>query len=246
MSASQFVSNLWARVSDNTCWVYIHLPKTAGSSLSSVLRQHFGGRRIGGVSIFDVSDKERSLEYLARHRFRLIGGHLGRLQVEQLEAAWPKIKFRYFTFLRDPASRLISAYRHGLKIFHTLPKPELINAESEPGLLSGTYNTQARQLAYGYDFLDTPKDASDNLIFSRAMETIDRCEFFGFYENLDSDLQRLCSLIGIRKAVVLPTLKSTTDVKFQFDANDHRQAEILTRLDLAVYRESLARRAASG
>jgi hypothetical protein len=76
------------------------------------------------------------------------------------------------------------------------------------------------------------------------METISRCEFVGFYEHLGSDLQRLCSLIGIQRAVVLPTLKSTTDVKFEFDATDLKQAEILTRLDSAVYRECLARRAA--
>lgn len=245
MNLFHLARNRWARLSgDNTCWVYLHLPKTAGGSLSFALRRHFGGESVAGFFVFEVSDRKASLDVMMRRRFRIIGGHLGRNDIERLEARWPNVHFRYFTFLREPVARLASAYRHGLKALLHLPKPEHITPKSDPALLSGLYNTQARQLAYGYDFLDTPKNVANDQIFSRAMETLNRCEFVGFYENLEQELPDLFYLMGIRNPVDLPVIHATRQIPFQFDEKDLNAARALTQLDLQVYQTALKRRQA--
>jgi hypothetical protein len=244
MNLFHLAKNRWARLNgDNTCWVHLHLPKTAGSSLSLALRNHFGGRGSGGI-FYDrrVSLHKESLQLIAQSRFRVISGHFGQIEMERLEANQPDVRFRYFTFLREPVSRLISAYKHGLKDSWTLPKPEHITPASDPLILSGLYNTQARQLAYGYKMSDMPDNVTDERIFLRAMKTLGRCEFIGFYEQLDRDLTRLFSLIGIDKPRRLPTVNSTQQVHFQFDDQDLSSAQALTQIDLQVYNAALKMR----
>lgn len=242
MSVFHLAENYWARINgDNTCWVYIHLPKTAGSSVSFVLRQRFGGESIGGFYGFEVLRRDEAFNVPLRRRFRAIGGHVGRNDIEQLEAHWPNVRFRYFTFLREPITRLMSAYRHAIRDSLDPPKLETVTLSSGPRILSGSYNTQARQLAYGYEISETPSEASDEQIFSRAMETLERCEFVGFYEHLDRDLPRLYELLGIHHSTTLPTFNATRHIDYQFDERDLDNARALTQLDLRVYQAALAK-----
>lgn len=100
-------------------YAFIHIPKTAGTTLRGVLRRSFGARhcdiRVPPGSrerhrLVDASDLR-----LARRVYPQLAGICGHRVAchTGLERVAPEI--RYFTFLREPRARLISHLRHAFR-----------------------------------------------------------------------------------------------------------------------------------
>ncbi len=94
--------------------IFLHIPKTAGTTLIKVLRNQYGRSSIFSIYSQPTSDDaERfvSLPQQVRDRYRLLQGH------------WPfgMHKFfsgecRYISAMRDPVDRLVSEYYYILRI----------------------------------------------------------------------------------------------------------------------------------
>lgn len=100
--------------------VFIHIPKTAGSSFRLAAERHFGPEAM----LFDYGAEAAQTSPLVRHwiyerqdpagfrgavgagSFRFLSGHFNREKYEDLPGA------RLVTWMRDPVSRLWSSYRH--------------------------------------------------------------------------------------------------------------------------------------
>lgn len=106
------------RFADELC-VFIHIPKTAGSSLSSELkhmrrpylnihRHYFYGNTITFSRIEDEIDD--AIHDGALTRAQSCSGHFSWAQAAAIRAVRPDARF--FTILRDPIERVISDYRY--------------------------------------------------------------------------------------------------------------------------------------
>lgn len=106
------------RFADELC-VFIHIPKTAGSSLSAELdrmrppyhnihRRYFYGDTVTFSRIEDEIDAV--VDSGALPEARSCSGHFSWTQAAPIRAARPDA--RTFTFLRDPVKRVISDYRY--------------------------------------------------------------------------------------------------------------------------------------
>ncbi|UZP67511.1 sulfotransferase family 2 domain-containing protein [Desulfovibrio mangrovi] len=87
---------------------FLHLPRTAGTTLNAILRDSFGREEILSVYSEQEYREFREIEAARLDGIRLIQGHLF---LEEYDP--PRIYSRdvsVFTFLREPVSRLVSEY----------------------------------------------------------------------------------------------------------------------------------------
>ncbi|MDE7064312.1 MAG: sulfotransferase family protein [Desulfovibrionaceae bacterium] len=91
---------------------FMHLPRTAGTTLNAVLRNNFAPEEVLSVYKDTEYARCREMDPVELDRFRLVQGHL---MPESYEP--PRLygrRVRMFTFLRDPLDRIVSEY-HFLK-----------------------------------------------------------------------------------------------------------------------------------
>lgn len=100
--------------------VFVHIPKTAGSSFRLAAERHFGPEALlfdyGGEAaqtsplvkhwIYERRDAEGFREAVASGPFRFLSGHFNRDKYASLSDA------RLVTWMREPVDRLWSSYRH--------------------------------------------------------------------------------------------------------------------------------------
>lgn len=93
---------------------FSHIPKTAGTSFNIMLRRYFGTSLMAakyrpGASATLYRYEDLNLDFRLFPRLRCISGHA--LKPFHDFREWND-RMRWFTFLRDPASRFISHYIH--------------------------------------------------------------------------------------------------------------------------------------
>lgn len=87
---------------------FLHLPRTAGTTLNAVLHDNFAPETVLSVYAKEDYERCRMLEADVLERIRLIEGHL---MPESFDP--PSLygrRLRMFTLLREPLSRLVSEY----------------------------------------------------------------------------------------------------------------------------------------
>ena len=113
------------RHDEDARYFFVHLQKTAGTSLYFQLREAMGARAVypdrARGDYDDVSDKAQPViavdhlerRWAARRReIRVITGHFPMCTTDLLDA-----DFRTFTLLRDPVERTLSYLRHHLELY---------------------------------------------------------------------------------------------------------------------------------
>ena len=100
-------------------WLFVHVPKTAGSSMevemSSILKPngHIEIDYTDTSKTYQVLFDEAVQRFVARHQtepYRFATGHIVARHTDMLRAAIPNL--RCFSMLRSPVNRLISDYRY--------------------------------------------------------------------------------------------------------------------------------------
>ena len=180
-----------------------------------------------------------------------ISGHFGFNFCERF------MRGRYsFTFLRNPASRIISFY-YFCKNWNYVKRDfeRKLKSYSFDDLLDECFNdhrirhilwnNQAWSLAYG-DFAVKPKllsDFSENELFCMAKNNAERFSYIGFVETFQQDKNNIMHDIGATK-IYVHTVRNSTHKRPQIeDIPKHTQRRIakLTELDDELYKELFAR-----
>jgi len=89
-------------------YVFLHIPKTAGTTLNSVLDKNFDPDRVLDVYTREQQAALGELTYEELEGYDLIRGHLFVYDYAQLLDG--PVRFKVFTFLRDPIERVVSEY----------------------------------------------------------------------------------------------------------------------------------------
>ena len=192
--------------------LFLHIQKTAGTSIVHLARQYYG------ESITSHGDCwGKTLDQLTNMRF--ISGHIG------YHFARPLMDGRYtFTFLRDPAERILSMYYFcqtrdpaEFEIYrkaHELNLAGFLKAGlSDPCVRMNIWNNQVWQLAYGYANLDNRKvdDFSDTELLRLARIHIDELSYVGFTETFVADATLILRALGIPESKEIPVMNATPD-----------------------------------
>ena len=95
--------------------VFVHIFKAAGTSIKVQLCNHFGEDHVHVVN--DGLDAEKDFdvrvpEVMARNRVSVLTGHFQYSRIAPVLAQTSTRRPRYFSFVRDPLDRLISAYNY--------------------------------------------------------------------------------------------------------------------------------------
>ena len=227
-------------------WIFVHVPKTAGSSFASEL----AGMRCPYRNIhIDYSDQTRSHagkmdEAVARFveesrvtEFKSCSGHIDMDHVEQIRAIHPAAKV--ITFLRNPLARVVSDFRYARTPAHP-PYRDFIRLY--PTILDyilapESQNKMARILC-GSKFrtvTDVPAVIADSLAFA------------GLVEMYPMSFNIISQLFGENTMPTEYKRKTESVAENQIELDGFLKREIMkaNELDFAVYdyvRERLAKK----
>ena len=230
--------------------VFLHIGKTAGSSIRKVLFRNVPADRV----LWIRQPRERPHGFLGDHvmrdlaaldeeerrRARLIVGHMY-FGVHELIPG----ECLYLTMLRDPVSRAVSQYAHVLRRtnhrFH-----ELVNTEGmglseyiTSGLATETDNSQTRAIAGD---IDTPFGACTPEMLERAKANIDRhFALVGLVERFDETLVQLQSTFGWNRLWNVRANAAPRSQRPDVTERDREAIQEQNRLDVELYAYAAAR-----
>ena len=218
--------------------LFLHIQKTAGSSLITFAKQHYEDNLISHG------------DYVGHHpdifkNIKFISGHFG------YDFAKNLIDGRYsFTFLRNPIERILSFYYfHKTREINEFPitrKAHELDLEdfltlglTEPYIKSRIWNNQVWQLAHGYGSPHSINDFSEEILLNQSIKNLKKFSHIGFVESFEDDMEVIMPCLGIQYLKTNPLPKvNTTNNRLQISELPSSTLSILnelTSLDRKLY-----------
>ena len=183
-------------------WLFVHVPKTAGSSLAAEVAGVIQPYRSLHIDHLDRSRPammrydttvEEALAAHAAAPFRFASGHVQHRHVARLAAGIPGT--RLFTMLREPSARLISDYLYQRSPMHPLAEEVMRKVPDFDAFLDlkGQRNRTARHLV--------PKPIIEAGDAAAAIAHVERrFAFVGVQERYALGFRALATMLGIERA----------------------------------------------
>ena len=246
--------------SKNKAAIFLHIQKTAGTSIVDSLRQHYRENHIIShgdylqAVPYPTDEATIDPEFVANLRnVRFLSGHFG------YDFAKPFMPERYsFTFLRDPIERVLSFYYFCqtrdpneyeiYRLCQEFPLEEFLrNAMAQPEIKSLVWNNQVWQLACGYGNGGNlgPSLFEPEKLLSLSISHLDEFSYLGFTETFEQDRERIFLHLGVPSHAEKFASNSTLGRPTAKDLPRSTLALFGARseLDQILYAEAWARRA---
>lgn len=218
--------------------VFIHIPKTGGSSLIAAFRREYGS------DLYHIApnraDPRGFANFLAipKKQFRAIAGHVA-YGVDEFIAG----EVNYATMLREPADRAVSDYRYiRRRSGHPLHQHAMsleINDFFASRCAALTDNLQTRMIAGGLNIGTQPFDRpvnEDDL--QRALDNLQNFSVIGLTEKFDESLVLIAEKLNWTRPVVsFVTNQAPSAAQVQVDGGlvslDQRLYDSATAIDFS-------------
>lgn len=184
-------------------YAFVHIPFSAGTTVrNAILASHsadevfdcYGWRRTSAA----IADEIRALSPARRKGVKFLLGHQVWFGIDELFDR----EVRYFTFLRNPISRTVSAYwkiqRDERNFYHDAVRSMTLEqfAHDLPICRNHATVMLARETVDdGHNFATCVDD--DEAMLARARANLDRCWFTGLYETFSEDFAELSTTLGL-------------------------------------------------
>lgn len=187
--------------------LFLHIQKTAGTSLIDVVRHHYGDNLTSHGDCWGyMPEKFKNVGF--------VSGHFGYDYAKHLMPG----RFT-FTFLRDPVERVLSMYYfcknrnpEEFMIYRRANEHDLRGfleaGLTDPWVKKNIWNNQVWQLAHGYAHLDdrTINAFCEEELLSLAIEHLGEFTYVGFTETVDKDSLVILPALGLPQMSAIPKL----------------------------------------
>jgi hypothetical protein len=224
---------------DSQPHIFMHLHKTGGTTVMSLLHDHYPPARIYSMNGRDYRRsmmRFKQLSAATRDRFGLIKGHMFFGVHSTLTR--PAV---YFTMLRHPLSRMLSLYNYlcELRSPSAAGVPDMSLADFvRSGSMLMADNGMARMLA-GVDFDEIPYGQCDQSVAARAVDHLQQhFSAVGLTEQFDASLLLFKQCLGWRRLPFYArrnVTRRTALCRDNIDAETAAAVEPYLIWDLAVY-----------
>ena len=218
--------------------LFLHIQKTAGTSVQEMARFAYGNNNV--ISHGDYV--QLGIDGCAAKEF--ISGHFGFSFAEKL------MQGRYcFTFLRDPQERIISLYNYCRRaegidefIYDAARRHNLegfLDELSDHEMRDSIWNNQVWQLSFGYhnEMALSRRvnigDVSPQDLLSSAKRNLDRFDYVGLVDQFDQDIQNIFKDLGHKRSKARHANRTSSTTVLSPRAK--RLLSSFTELDNALY-----------
>lgn len=227
--------------------LFLHIPKTAGSTLREVLKRCYGNSMysIDGGDVRRSKKKLLSIPVSRRAELRLIEGHMGFGWHEFLPQACT-----YITILREPIDRIISHYYYVLRTpehyLHQTVTSQKMTLEDfvSSGITEETDNGQTRLLSGAEEPLQRPFAQGSIRFGECSVQILERAKqnlhahfsVIGLVERFDETLMLLKQTFGWRIPFYIP--ENVTRHRPRKEEIPRETLELIKRhneLDISLY-----------
>lgn len=234
-----------------TTLLFLHIPKTAGATLTGVLGTRFAERDCQELYVKPAPDLSNL------DGFRYVTGHVDIRFLDEFEGN-PFV----ITFLRDPIDRSLSSYSYlrsldetftrsllfpgrgpgaldrllrCMRLTHECSIDELI--AREPAIAAEYFGSRQSRVLGGTD----PRGGDERL--DLALEGLERCDFVGITERIDESASWLARRLGWRDLAPLPrtNVSSARVSRGELSPQALEALTELTQVDHDLYREAVGR-----
>jgi hypothetical protein len=238
----------YIHLADDDVLVYLHIPKTAGTSLISILDKQFGRHEVFPFHSVSEIGGLHDIPLNAHKRYKFVRGHF-RL------GPFDRCVYRYivqnplvFTVLRDPVERTLSAFRHiwrhqenSLHEEFAARNVSLLDFVTSPKFAARVVNHQARQIAGALVPRPmrwiTTGGLHQEVLLQIALEKLEQFCFVGLTERFEDSVRVLAAVFGWDLPQELPELNQAplASRREQLSEEELAAIEAATEVDRCVY-----------
>ena len=206
--------------------VFIHLPKTGGSTMLDLLNRNYGERHVRHFErdeCLELNAKGKRISEVIGTDVQVIHGHFFYSEVKDIIK---RDKPHVVTFMRDPVKRVISNYHWWM---HTIERDENHSQRHRINESLAVYASQP----------DVRNKVSQFLAGSR----LGTFTFIGFLESLQRDVERMAQLLGWQHVTLSHEKNSQSfKKKGQAEVEPELMDKIarLNRKDIRLYKKAKA------